>query len=115
MKVLLTLIVTLLVLSCEAGGTMNKIDDLSLKVISSVNMADEEQAIEELWEYVADNRIYIEMFSIDENANKVDVNDISDVSLIKRIHVVFSRGEDTKVLEWSPINSNNAFILFREK
>ena len=82
---------------------------------SSVNTTDEEHALEKLWEYISDNRVFVEIFSIDESGNKIDVNDINEVKIIKKVQVIFSKDKRTRVLEWKSVDIDNVFILFRER
>lgn len=115
MKQILSLLAILLLISCNKGYEMNKIESLTSNVTSSLTAVDEEHALEEVWEYVSDNRIYIEILSIDQNGNVADINEIDDLSSIIKVRAVFSKGEEVKTLEWKPIKMDNVFILFREK
>ena len=94
---------------------MNKLDSLFSDVTSSKTAAEEESAIENVWRYMADQEMYLEVFSLDETGGKTDVQEISDNEEIKEVEVVFSKGNAEKTFRWTPIENDNVFILYREK
>ncbi len=115
MKQILSLLVILLLTSCNKGYEMNKMESLILNVTSSLTAVDEEHALEEVWEYVSDNRVYVEILSIDQNGDVADINEIDDLSNVVKVRAVFSKEDEVKTLEWKPVNIDNVFILYREK
>ena len=115
MKRLVGLLVILLLISCNKGHEMNKIESLTSVVASSLTAIDEERALEDVWKYAFENRIYIEILSIDQSGNVVDINEIDDLNSVVKVRVVFSKEKELKTLEWAPIDIDNVFILFREK
>ena len=94
---------------------MNNIKDLTSKVTSSSSAESEEQAVEALWTYIGENRIYVQIFSVDADKNIMDINEVSDLGDVKKIEVELSSGEESYRFEWDPIELDNVFILFREK
>lgn len=115
MKQILSLLVILLLTSCNKGYEMNKMESLISNVTSSLTAVDEEHALEEVWEYVSDNRVYVEILSIDQNGDVADINEIDDLSNVVKVRAVFSKEDEIKTLEWKPVNIDNVFILYREK
>ncbi|VAW70084.1 hypothetical protein MNBD_GAMMA10-1532 [hydrothermal vent metagenome] len=114
MKKIFCLLGILLLISCNEGYEMNKIGPLISNITSSLTADDEEQALEEVWKYIFDNRIYIEILAIDQSGNMTDINEMDDLSNVVKVRVVFSKGENSNTLEWKPIAIDNVFILFRE-
>ncbi len=94
---------------------MNKLDSLFSDVISSKTAAEEESAVEKVWQYMADQELYLEVYALDEAGNKTDVQEISDIEKIDEVEVVFSKGDTEKAFRWKPIENDNVFILYREK
>lgn len=115
MKQILLILVVSLLMSCNKGYQMNKIEPLISNVRSSSSAIDEERALEEIWEYVSENRVFVEILSIDQSGSMADINEIEDLSSVVNVRVVFSKGEELRSLEWKPIKIDNVFILFREK
>ena len=94
---------------------MNKLDSLFSDVTSSKTAADEESAVEKVWQYMADQEIFLEVYALDESDGKTDVQEISDIEKIQEVEVVFSKDDAEKVFRWKPIENDNVFILYREK
>ena len=94
---------------------MNKIDDLFAEVKASATASQEEQAIENVWKYVYENRLYVEINSISESGEKTDINDIADIGKVENVEVIFSKDDTEKSYRWNPVDNENIFILFREK
>ena len=115
MKIIFSLVFTLLLVSCNKGDDMNKIEALSSNIASSTTDIEEEHALETLWEYIYKQRIYVEIISIDSGGNERDINDVEDLSNIVKVRAIFSKNSQSYPLEWKPINLDNVFILFREK
>jgi ABC-type Zn uptake system ZnuABC Zn-binding protein ZnuA len=114
MKKIFYILAALLLISCDYGYEMNDIDPMFSSVLASTSANDEEHAIEEIWKYVAENRIYIEVLSVDQKGNVVDINDVEDLSNVTKVRAIFSKEGRKKTLEWEPIDLENVFILFRE-
>jgi hypothetical protein len=115
MKYILILFFSLITSSCNAGNKMDNLDSLFSKVLASSTADEEEGTIEEVWEYMSDNRIYVQVYSVDKLGNKTDIDNISNIKDITSVEVVFSKGEFKKSFIWQPIDNENIFILFREK
>ncbi len=115
MKKIFVLLVILLLISCNEEYEMNKIESLTSTVTTSLTVIDEEQALEQVWEYISNNRIYVEILSTDQSGNVVDINEVDDLGSIVKVSAIFSKGKNSKKVEWKPIKIDNVFILFREK
>ncbi|WP_299589025.1 hypothetical protein [uncultured Microbulbifer sp.] len=94
---------------------MGDIKALASKVVSSSTAQEEEQALEGVWESVYKNRIYVEVFSLDSEGSKSDINKLEDLSGVVKVQAVFSKNDQSFTLEWEPHELDNVFILFREK
>lgn len=94
---------------------MNKLDSLFSDVTSSKTAAEEESAVEKVWQYMADQEMYLEVYALDEKDGKTDVQEISDIEKIDEVEVVFSKGDIEKAFRWNPIENDNVFILYREE
>ena len=94
---------------------MNKLDSLFSDVTSSKTAAEEESAVEKVWQYMADQEMYLEVYALDETGGKTDAQEISDIEKIDEVEVVFSKGDAEKAFRWNPIENDNVFILYREK
>ena len=105
MKIIFSLVFTLLLVSCNEGHDMNKVKALSSNITSSTTDTEEEHALETLWEYIYKKRVYVEIIAIDSGGNERDINDVEDLSNIVKVRTVFSKNSQSYSLEWKPINS----------
>lgn len=84
------------------------------EVTSSTTVETEAANIEKVWSYILKNRISIQVFSVKDNGQEININTVSNISEIKVVKIIFEKDEMTTHLKWTPIDTNNIFILFRE-
>jgi hypothetical protein len=102
-------------LGCAKGDQMKHLEALWTGVTASATAASEETAVEQVWHVVADEHISVQLRGKDTNGARVDMMTARDVENIESVEVTFSKGGQTRTFVWSPIDIENAFILFREK
>jgi ribosome-interacting GTPase 1 len=105
----------LILSSCDKSHELNRIETYSSNIISSSTSIEERRALEELWEYIFKNRMYVEIFAIASDGNVSEINELEDLGGVVNVRVDLSKNSQEHSLEWKPINLNNVFILFREK
>ena len=101
-----------LLVGCSKTNQLQQVEQMMQDIRSSQDFLSEEQKIQTLRDYIANNGIALEITSLDgENQNK---NTLMDLASAKSLRIIFSQGEVSKEFLWQPINSKNVFILFRE-
>lgn len=108
------LLIALLMSSCVYGDQMKEIDSMMNVVIQSANAEKEAESIEEVWRYIAKERVFIQVFALDENQKETDINTLSEGYDIKTVKIVFSKGNTETSVKWTPKDKNNIFVLFQE-
>ena len=94
---------------------MGKLDDLFSEVRSSATAAEEESRVNAVWQYMYENRINVAVNVVAPSGEKSDIQALPDSATIKNVEVVFTVDREAKSYPWTPIDSENVFLLFREK
>ncbi|WP_226664758.1 hypothetical protein [Microbulbifer aggregans] len=109
------LVFALAFVGCGSGDGVSELDTLFLGVESSAAASEEERRIEDVWEYIYENRVYVAVYAISPLGKKIDINDLPDSVDLEEVEVVFSKGDEKRSYRWAPIDSEKIYILFREK
>jgi len=114
MKPLLKLVLVVC-LACANGDPMKHLESLWRAVATSTTAESEAAAVEQVWEKMADERISVQLQGKVANGTEVDLSTASDTSDIQSVKVTFSKDGQAKTFVWTPIRTENAYLLFREK
>lgn len=114
MKPLIFLLTLIFCISCSLGNNMEKINSLWQNVASCKSAQEEEAAIENVWSFISDKNISFEVLTANSGGDLTEINNLPSDYPIKKVKIIFKSGETNTSFEWTPIDIENIYILYRE-
>ena len=114
-RALQLLLMAFLLAGCVEKDKLDALDTLFSQVQSSTTASEEEGYIEDVWRYLYENRVYVAVYALNPEKGKVDINKLPEPVNVETVEVVFTKESDKKSYRWTPVDTENIFILFREK
>lgn len=112
--ILYFLVMGLIFAGCAADGFQQKLNKIVYTLENSRNANEEREQFKKLLKFNKKNKSELEVFSIDENNNQLDINDIKNIPENANVLIIISRSMYKKEIKHRLIDSDNIFILFRE-
>lgn len=94
---------------------MKDLNTLFSKVKASSTASEEEKRIEDVWQYMYENRVYVAVYTRNETGRGTDINNLPNPADVETVEVVFTKDNMENSFQWDPIDNENIFVLFREK
>ena len=113
-KLLASLLISALLAGCGRAPDMRELDPLIQRIAPSSSADDERAASEALWEALDEHKVGIQIFVVQPGGGLEDALTANAPHAGQAFRVVLSQDGKTRAFDWTPKDSNNVFVLFRE-
>ena len=113
-KLLASLLISILLAGCGRAPDMRELDPLIQRIAASSSADDERAASEALWDALDGHRLDIQIFVVQSDGDLEDALTAKAPHAGQAFRVVLSQDGKTRAFDWTPKDSNNVFVLFRE-
>nr|WP_297355178.1 hypothetical protein [uncultured Caldimonas sp.] len=113
-KFIVSVVISVLLAGCNQESGMKEIDPLVQRITTSTSAEEERAASEALWNALSGRKVEVQIFVVQPNGELEDALTVKSPHEGKAFRVVLSQGRESKEFDWTPKDSNNVFVLFRE-
>lgn len=113
-KLLVSFLIGILLAGCGRASDVRELDPLIQRIVGSTSADDERAASEALWDALDGHQIDIQIFVVQPDGDLQDALTAKAPHAGQAFKVMLSQDGETRTFDWTPKDSNNVFVLFRE-